>query len=320
MLHNIVERLRRWRGYLVALICVFLVWFFTAMSEAKSYTETYALHIEGIDTARYAVNRVDTTVTLNVESNGFNALYRSLETPRTLHYNVAEQVPYPILHTMTVSIDLAEATSVLGSQIRTSGVHSVKPMEGSLDITVSPREGRAYKPDLSNVKFAFEGTLGLSGDVRIEPDSVVLYGSRESLQKVGSVKAKAVTFKHVGHSATYRVALDPEWKRYADLRSNADSISIYVPVETFVEKSITLPVVLTGDIRGKNIQLHPSQVTLRCMVAEKSYNHIDTALFRATTTYRDDAGDYLDVIISQFPSDVRIVSTTPSRVQYTIIQ
>ncbi len=320
ILQDIKERIRRWRGFLFAMLAVFLVWVFSAMAETKSYTEIYALHIEGIDTARYAVSQTDTTITLELQSNGFNALYRSLEPRRTLHINVAAQIRRPITQPTTLNINLYESIAMLTPQLRMTGVREVKPTGNSLKLNVAPRESRTMVADLRQVKFAFDGSYGLCGDIKVEPDSVVLYGSRKSLNQVGSIMAEATTFDNICQSNTYRVALQPDWKQYPDLRCSTDSISIYVPVAAFVEKKITLPVTVTGNIEGQRIHLHPATVTLHCLVAEQDYSQLSASDFHVTAAYRGDNSDYLQVIVSQFPANVRIMNTTPSRLQYTVIQ
>jgi len=320
LLTKLLERLRKWQGYIFAVLAVFVVWIFSTMSEVKSYTEVYPYQVEGIDTARYAVSRADTTLTLELQSNGFNALRRSLEPRRTLHIDIAKLVPYPISQPTDLNIHLHEALPTLTPQLRMSGVRDVKPGANSLHLTISPRESRKFVADLSQVQFVFDGSHGLDGNIRLVPDSVVLYGSRESLDQVVSLRAQPTTFYNIRRTTTFRVALEGDWKRHSDLRCSTDSISIYLPVQPFVEKRFTLPVEVITPVEGLRVQLHPSTVTLRCMVAEKNYSHIDASQFRATATYRSDADDYLEVIVSQFPSNVRIMDITPSHLQYTVIQ
>ena len=69
---------RQIRSFLVILGLTSLVWLGMAMSETKEYNLPVKVSFSGFDTKRFAVVGADTSMTLQVESTGFNAFILSL--------------------------------------------------------------------------------------------------------------------------------------------------------------------------------------------------------------------------------------------------
>lgn len=323
--HPLLHRIRQSRGFLFALIAVVVVWMLSSMSENRRFRESYRVVYDGLDTARYAVLAKDSTVTLDLTSNGFHTFNRAVGNRRTIHLNIGKIVAK---HKSTqadsrfvISLGVDENIDLIRSQIDMRGVKELKPVGDKLTITLAPRHSKAFVPDISAVDFQFEGMMGLSGKPVIKPDSIVLYGSRESLDKVTTVSAARQTLKHIRVSGRYSLRIDSSWAEYPDLRISASSIEVWLPVELFIEKKLTIPVQLTDEHLngGGRVRLYPSEVEVTCLVPRNEYSRVKASDFTVAASLPEN-DKYITPHVTRFPVAVRVKSVSPSQLQYLIIK
>ncbi len=312
------QRIRQSRAFFFSLIAISAIWLVSAMSEQKTFREQYRLALDGIDYNRYAVTSADSTLVVDITSNGFNALRRSVRKNKTIHVSVAKQIEGQN-DNVKVSLDTEEIVDIVRNQIDNQGVSAFKIVNSTISLAMALRESKAFVPNIDNVEFLFDGMNGLCGEPRLMPDTVFLYGSHASLEKVDELRAQPQTLKHIRMSGKYRVRLEPIWEKYPELHPSTESIDIYLPVETFIEKTISLPVSFSAD-NVKRVQLYPSTVTVKCLVPRKLYANIAADDFAVTAKPANDSSSYLVPVVTQFPSYVRIKSISPERVQYIIIK
>ncbi|MBO7490547.1 MAG: hypothetical protein J6T88_09745 [Bacteroidales bacterium] len=314
------QRVRHSRAFVFALIAIAIVWLVSAMSERKIFREHYQLFLDGIDTAQYAVTNVDSTITLDITSNGFYAFRRGMKKPHSVHLNISKKIRKSDNDIVQLSLEVNDYWDIIRNQIDMRGVSEINAVNNKLHLSYARREKKAFLPKIDAVEFQFEGMVGLCDEPKIIPDSVYLYGSAASLAKIDAISAEPQTLQHIRMSGKYRVKLQPDWEKLPDLRISTKYIDIFVPVETFTEKAITVPVEFTTEGNIKRIQLFPSNVTVNCLVPRKDYASVQEKDFQVVASINDDSSNYIKPVITHFPANVRIKSITPSQIQYIIIK
>lgn len=322
---RIIQRLRHSRGFLFALVAVAMVWVVSSMSEYKHFRENYRIVYDGIDRAHYAVIQIDSIATLDIVCNGFSAFNRDFRNNNIVHINVSKLVNKfkDQSGDIQFTLNTEEYMDVIKSQIDTRGVSEIAPVSSRLNIHLSPRHSKAFVPDISPVKFQFVDMVGLCGEPKIRPDTIWLYGSQASLDKVSSIKAAQQTIKSIRISGEYRIRLDTAWHKYSDLHISTNSVSVYIPVENYIEKEITLPIQLQNNERTPSsykINLYPAEVKITCIVPQKEYNSVNNNDFAVTAVLDNDTSTSLTPVVTTFPANVRIKSITPSEIQYIVIK
>ena len=324
---SIRDKIRQSRAFFFALLAVAVIWTVTMMSDKRHYRESYVICFDGVDTSKYAVTDRDSLIVFDITSNGFHALSRSLHGNHELHADVSKLMNNDSVQ--KIAIRIADQLELFSRQIDMRGVEVFQPVTEQVSMAISKRECRAYHPDISKVEFQFDGMTGLCGSPVISPDSVYLYGSRSSLDKIERLSAKPQVLRQIRHSGKYNVQLDPVWRSYPDLRVGSQTIQIYLPVDTFIEKKMTLPVVFNTEGNAakentsesvKRVQLYPSEVTLTCLVPKKSFNKVNATDFFVTTSQACDTVSFLYPIVSRFPANVRVKSIDPPEIQYILIK
>jgi len=94
------------------------------------------------------------------------------------------------------------------------------------------------------------------GEVRLRPDSVLVYGDVKELQRVTQVRTRGISRTAVDKTFQGYVSLETE----DGLRYDTDRIWYEVEVDRYVENSVTLPVTVKGAPSGHMLMVLPSQV------------------------------------------------------------
>jgi len=128
------------------------------------------------------------------------------------------------------------------------------------------------------------------------------------------------TIKNIRVEGRYRVKLQPVWKDFADVYPSVESILIHIPVDTFIEKNVTVPITFTAAKSIKRVQLYPSEIKVNYLVPKRLYGNFSSDDFQVSVTLDDDSSSYLTPVVTRFPADVRIKNMSPQKIQYIIIK
>ena len=297
---------------MVILFLTALVWLGISMAEPVEYSVAAKVEMTGYDTVRYAVLKADTAVTLRVETDGYRALLYSLR-----HVRPVLQLPV-VADEEQQAVAIAEVYDLLRSQL--AGVRNVSGGPDSMRVTLVERSHRTYRPTLEAVNFAFAEQYGLYGQPTVTPAEVTLYGPEEILSTIDKLPVAAATVEGIEASGRYTLPLEPVWKRYSDVHPSCEEVTVYVPVEAFVEREYRVPIQVTEADTTVELRLYPSEVTLHVWQAKRDLQR--TPEFEVAIEYSDVEArmEALEPKVVSFPSYVRLRSVEPRKVQYVIIK
>lgn len=306
-------RYLRRHPFWVILILTTVAWIGFAMSEEDDYPMELRISWVGVDTSRYVVTHADTTLSLSVKSNCFNAIKR---------YRVARDSEYVISIEGDTTIRVGQVLfDNISSHFGFEGISAVFSHQEVLRYATSERIGKPFVPQLRNVEFRFSDQVGLAGSPVILPDTVWLYGSQSSLDKITQLETAPAILEQISDSGYYALPLNPIWKEYDDLRVSHDIVRIYLPLERFTEIKLMVPVSFRSTNQHHKVRLYPEQVELSLWVPANSHDKISANQIEAVVDYRDDQdSQQLPVMITRFPSNTRIRQISPASIQYVIIQ
>lgn len=320
---------RQIRTFLVVLGITALVWLAVAMSESHEYTLAVSVTPTGFDAKRYAVSRVDTSLTVQFRATGFNALFLSLrEEPPVLQIDVNGEAVRRYTRRRGNEEDLYRIVAVvdiapqLSEQLSSFGVSYVGSTKDSLLLVLNERASRTFVPDLGALKINFSDGYGLYGEPLVTPAEVTLYGPRDVLETIEHIGVKPVELSDVRQSGVYQVPLDDSWSTLGDVYSTADHLTITIPVKRFIERRFTVPVTVADVDSFHALRLYPDHVELNVWVSQDDLPTVSAESFLVTANYADIlAGQqHLKLRVSRFPYNVRIRSVSPSQIDYVIIK
>lgn len=310
-----------WKSFLVILGVIILIWLGVSMSSTNSYPTVVKVEYTGIDTARYALIQADSTVTLNIVTNGFSAFQYSLGLRhKVLHVKVPTSSVKADGEATPILISVAQQINDYRSQLGFSEKVTLQPVTEHLRLLIAERQSKVFYPNLSNVSFSFAPGYSLYGMPKIYPDSVVLYGSALSLSKVERIDAAPTQIANIGNSDTYTVALDKSWRKYPDLRISNSSIQVFIPTQECSEGSVEVPIRYQSPDSSMLVRLYPEKVTVTYWVATKDFDRPQASDFVVEARQLDNGSSSVPLIVTSFPSYVRIKDLSSPRVQVVLIQ
>lgn len=113
------------------------------------------------------------------------------------------------------------------------------PVEASLDLT--------FRPQYMQV-----------GQVRLKPDSVLVYGPVKDLQRVTQIRTRNISYKLIDKAVQGYAGFES----VPGLRIETEQVWYDVEVERYVENTLTLPVTAVNVPAGHSLMLLPSQVEI----------------------------------------------------------
>jgi hypothetical protein len=121
-------------------------------------------------------------------------------------------------------------------------------------------------------------------------------------------------------SGSYRLPLEPVWKQYPDVHPSSSEVSVYIPVEAFVEREYHVPVTVSGADTNVELRIYPEEVTLRVWVAQRDLAR--TPDFEVVIDYGEvlQHKSTIQPRLQSYPSYIRPRSIEPGEVQCVIIK
>ena len=296
------------KRFLVILGITALVWLGVSLAERSEYPVMQRVEMVGYDTVRYAMVSADTVLPLKITMSGFDAFVNNYRQP-----TVSVTVPQGRRAVAVSSLRQQLLRTVLGATEVTSSVDSLR-------IVLAPRGQRSFRPSLDDVDFSFTEQHGLYGEPTITPEEVTLYGPDELLAQLDRVKVAAAHLRNISESGTYRLSLEPVWRKYVDVHPSCTEVEVYLPVEAYVEKEYSVPVIVKDADTTVSLKLYPESVTVRAWVAQRDL--FRSPEFTVTVDYHDvfrNEGTLTPSLV-EFPSYVRPRSIEPEEIQCVVIR
>lgn len=298
------------------------------MSEVREYPLEVRVEMKGFDKSRYAVLQADSTVTIQVSSTGFNALlYKMKGKTLVLPLNVNGEGMRKYLRSgkngdrLCRSVAVDDLGNQLASQLTKMGMHMKGSAKDSLRIVLAERKSKVFPVDISSVETSFAEGYGLYGEPSVNPAEVTLYGDEETLSQIDRVTVKPLKINDLKGNGSYTLTIDTAW-RGNDIYASTDKVTLYVPVEQYVEREFELPIALEGADSVVRVNLYPDKVTLHVWVPRPDVATMTAERFSVSVDYRDVMvhAAKLKPRLTRFPQKVRFHSLSPAEVGYVVIK
>lgn len=125
-----------------------------------------------------------------------------------------------------------------------------------------PQSCRKVPVVMTANRISYEPQYMLSGDITISPDSVLVYGDSDALDAVKQVEAAPIHLQNLKNTTRGRLKL----KNVPGMRLGDSIITYTVPVDRYVEQTVTANIQITGIPAGYNVITLPSHIDVVCRV------------------------------------------------------
>lgn len=281
------------------------------MAEPMEYSVRVRVDYVGYDTVRYALASADTAYNVRIGSDGYTAfLIGLLDQEARVQVSVSGQ-----------GLQRAVSVDNLYSAVREElpSIRSVSCNTDSLRVTLVERSSKTFRPTVDNVNFEFAEQYGLYGQPVITPSEVTLYGSEADLAKITSLPVARQTISAIRSSESYVMSLEPVWEQAGDVYPSCREVTVFVPVESYVEREYKVPIQVLGADTSVQVHIYPPEALLHVWVARRDMHREPE--FVVQVDYADIvSGRHIVPQLTEFPAYMRPRGMEPPEVQCVIIK
>lgn len=310
-------RHRQINSFIICLCVSLFLWLFITYGGNYQHNITYTIRfVDSEHKVEYFT--ADSVITVGVKANGFEYLFRNSHFDKqTIDIDVDK-----------LNIDLSKGRAKIMSSLLKNQISDKLDYRG-VDISITPPTidlswTKVYSKKvkvINQTKFKCQKPYELYTDPEILMPEVVIEGQKAQIEKINSVKTKAITYENIDKSGIFIVPLDLDLDNGITYRLN--SVPIRIHVEKYTENVAMLPISVVRYESYRNIKVFPKQVKLRYRVAIKDFTKINEKQFNAFVLCSDEnmaSSDRLKVNLSGIPDYVRVVSVYPQKVEYILFK
>lgn len=300
--------------FLVFLAISTALWLLIKLSNDYSTQTTFSLQLEEVPADKW-ISSPELVVKMSLNTDGFHTLRcKMIREPKRVVTIPLNEVPYRQETDNTYSFSsqyVAERiANFLG--IGTSDVvMNDDKVYFNMDVLKSKVVPIVFQSDIKTQR-----QYDVYGIPTIDPSTITIFGPQEVIDTVKSVKTVKVSKANVSQGFRETVGLDLLGGK---IRSNVKVVTVEVNVEKFTEKDIEVPIKVSGGLR---VRFFPETMKVKCLVAIKDYASIVPEDFSVAVDRQqlEALQPLLDVRLASWPQYIQVLSTSPDKVEYLIVQ
>ena len=300
--------------FLVFLAISTALWLLIKLSNDYSTQTVFSLQLEEVPADKW-ISSPELVVKMSLNTDGFHTLRcKMIREPKRVVTIPLNEVPYRQETGNTYSFSsqyVAERiANFLG--IGTSDVvMNDDKVYFNMDVLKSKVVPIAFQSDIKTQR-----QYDVYGIPTIDPSTITIFGPQEVIDTVKSVKTVKVSKANVSQGLRETVGLDLLGGK---IRSNVKEVTVEVNVEKFTEKDIEVPIKVSGGLR---VRFFPETMKVKCLVAIKDYASIVPEDFSVAVDRQqlEALQPLLDVRLASWPQYIQVLSTSPDKVEYLIVQ
>lgn len=147
------------------------------------------------------------------------------------------------------------------------------------------------------------------------PETVMAYGSRQSLDKLDVAMTEYTVFKNLKATSQLPISIYP----VEGIRFSPTQVDIFIPIEEYTERTFEIPIVATHLPKNLDVKFFPSRATVTFSVTLEEYRKIVPEDFEIALDYRefkDNEDGRVSIVLTQTPKTVVNPRVSPSSVEF----
>lgn len=154
-------------------------------------------------------------------------------------------------------------------------------------------------------------------DIKLSPDSVIVYAPAEVLKTVQTAYTMPLDCEDLTENTSLRTSL----KKIDGAKYDPSFCDVSVSVDMYSEKTVEVPVVGIGFPANKTLRTFPSKVKVTFKVGLSGYSSVNADDFFIDVKYSDllkTSKDNIDLVVTTTNPNVSNIRVVPSSVDYLI--
>ncbi len=314
------------RRIYIFLLCVAistLFWLFNKLSQETSATLSKPIVFEAFPDNLVAASQSDSIISYRLRSSGLRLIRAFWFSPADTLFIQSDALPVARRDGKELHfVDENRLSTMLTNRFgQWANLEAVIPDTVFVELVPAITRRLPVKLDAD---ISFEQRFRPYGNIRVEPDSVLITGPKTILDTLRHVSTEHWTSGRLRQDTEKILNLNKPLP-LKSLRLESETVKLTVPVAEFTESYIELSLHVTDpdDSTPANLRLFPNRVTVNYLVALNDYASVNEQMFRASVPcpISNDPGDgRLTVVLDAYPSFVDVLSISPPFIEYIIIE
>ena len=314
--HKLFPQNRRsWIIYLVCISTAALFWLFLTFNRSFESVLSFKVTYTNFPDQKMLVNQPEEEITVRVKARGFDLLsYTLLEKRKHITLDVQEFSqfrrgskvnyfleltgnPYQLLQNRNPMSVISYSIDTL---ILTFDELEIKRLPVSAEVSLNC-DSNAYKLSIRSV----------------DPDTVMVQGSRASLKTAEYVQIESDTGLRILRSGAYRVAIQ---KEEGVMNVRPDSVTLNLELEPIKPFEIVVPITCVGKPDEVEVKFFPASAFVKFSSTASVYEQLDPRQFKLIVDYGTLKGENQRVLIRlvKYPALLKNVKVSPGKAEYLI--
>lgn len=291
------------------------LWLFVVLGKTYQYNYSLSVSFVNADNPHQNIYCSDSIIDVHITSSGFDLLASRLPFRKT------NNIQFDI-GSLSLNMQSGRAkipTGFLNKQVLSEIRMQKVPIQIMPDTLILGWNKTYSKqvPLVSRVKVECKQPFGVSQQPELIEKYIWLEGNKESIEKIDTLFTKEIILKDIDRNFFTFVPIDFDYNQ-EEVSLRQSSVGLSIKVREYTENDIILPIDI---IAGKNdkLRLFPSNVKIRYKVAMEDFKKVNTDELSAYVIYsKDEEKKKLRVMLSNVPDFIKIISISPSKVDYII--
>ncbi len=310
-----LSKLERKRISVIFLCFLLAICAWVSISFNKTYSYEVETALNYIDAPKGKAYRSlqNDTINLVVEGSGWQLLFARLRiSPQSIDISLKK-----LNHSN--HIVLSEQLSNINKQLAsTQKVISVSP--DTLMFDFAERISKQIPLKLLT-SLSVNSQYGISGASTLLPPTVTITGSKHDLEQINWWNTDSLKLVAINKSVDTTIGLNHHLS--GSINIFPEKVRVKIPVDEFTEKEFVLPIQITNNTDFEDVELYPKHVKVILKVALRNYANtrpedikaeVDLALWQKKGYTK------LPVKLSKLPAFSKLVSVSPSRVDFLVLR
>ena len=305
--------------FICLLISVF-VWFTVKMD--NEYQEIVPIPLTFVSSPRsmVLVGASDSVLYVELSEKGSELLrYRYLNSREPLEVNTRNVILTQRRGESSGYILTSSLIDDIGYQHDLAGrVVSISPDTLYLSFK---RETYKKVPVTASLQISTQKQYMVYGNIRYEPDSVLLRGPEDVLEGITSVTLGVLDDKNLKETTEKDLPVSLS-RQFDFITARPDQVHVTIPIEEFTESNIEVPVSIIADSTTR-IRLFPDAGSLSFLVALKDFAQVTPGMFKVVADFSNmdlEKESKVRLRVAEAPSTIKITRIEPEKAEFIIIK
>lgn len=300
--------------FLVFLVLSTVLWLLVKLSEDYTTQTTFCLKLDGIPADQWVASP-EQTVKLSLTIDGFHILrYKAIREAKRFVTIDLDEVPYRPETGNTYSFSSQYVIEKIADRLDVNATN-ITMNEDKVYFEMNPLKSKVVPVTLRS-DIRTQRQFEVYGLPILDPSSITIFGPKEIIDTMKSVKTELLSKINVSESIHTTVPLD---LLNGLIQSNVKSVNAVVEVVKYTEADLKVPITAPDTLR---MRFFPETLNLKCLVPIKDYSTLVPENFRVECDAEQLRAlkPVLDVRLVAWPNNVKVLSVTPEKVEYLIIR